>query len=206
MSDLPPTGSYDPTCRDSGDGIPTFAGETRRPDVAYRLARWTLAAFLITFITARILVFLIMTRRIHDFYLHVGENHVHHLNYGIFLLCLVGAHLLFFRPHGHRLSAAAALYGIGLALTFDEFGMWYHLGGRYWQRDSFDAVVVIAAVLGLIAVAPTVKRFRPHHWVTTGIVAAMLVVFGYVLVKSINEFGEKRIAPALYQIEENGPS
>ena len=206
MSDLPPTASIDSPAPESGHGISTFAGETRKPEVAYRLARFTLAAFLIVFITSRVLVFLIMTRRINDFYLHVGGNHVHHLNYGIFLLSIVCGYLLFFRPRGPWLSAAAALYGVGLALTFDEFGMWLHMGGSYWQRDSFDAVVVIANVLGLICVAPAIKRFKPQHWITTALLAIMVVVFGYVLVRSINQFGEKKIAPVLEQIEQNGPS
>ena len=80
-------------------------------------------------------------------FLHVGGTHVHHLNYGIILLSAAGAFLIFARPAGRRLSAAAVFYGIGLALTFDEFGMWLHLGGPYWQRASFDAVIVISAVL-----------------------------------------------------------
>jgi hypothetical protein len=33
-----------------------------------------------------------------------------------------------------------------MALTFDEFGMWLHLGGSYWQRASFDAVIVLLGV------------------------------------------------------------
>jgi hypothetical protein len=34
-----------------------------------------------------------------------------------------------------------------MALTFDEFGMWLHLGGSYWQRASIDASIVVAALL-----------------------------------------------------------
>jgi cytochrome bd-type quinol oxidase subunit 2 len=88
------------------------------------LARVVLIAFLLTFIAARVVVFLIMSRRIPDLYLRLGGTHVHHLNHGIFLLAAVGAYLLFFRPEGRRQSIAALVYGIGLALTFDEFGMW----------------------------------------------------------------------------------
>ncbi len=51
------------------------------------------------------------------------------------------------------------IYGIGLGMTFDEFGMWIHLGGGYWQRHSFDAVVVVSSVLALIAYAPTFANF-----------------------------------------------
>ena len=48
---------------------------------------------------------------------------------------------------------------IGLGLTFDEFGMWLHLGGLYWQRASFDAVTVISAMLALVAYGSTIR-----HW------------------------------------------
>src|SRR5437762_11013494 len=64
------------------------------------LARLAFLAFLLTFVASRTLVILIMTRRMPDLFVHVGGTHVHHLNYGIFLLCGVGAYLLFRRPEG----------------------------------------------------------------------------------------------------------
>jgi hypothetical protein len=109
------------------------------------MARLVLVAFLLTFMVMRIAVFLIMARKIPDLYIHVGGTHVHHLNFGIFLLSAVGGYLLFANPAGPRLQVAAILYGIGMGLTFDEFGMWIHLGGSYWQRASWDAITVIAA-------------------------------------------------------------
>lgn len=150
-----------------------------------RLARPILIAFLFTFMAARVLVFLIVSRRIPDVYLSLGGTHVHHLNYGIFLLSAVGAYLLLGYPVSLGLRWAAILYGIGLALTFDEFGLWLHLGGSYWQRASFDAVVVIAGLLGLVMVAPSMSRFRPHHWVTAAMLAGTVAVFGYLLVDSL---------------------
>jgi len=93
------------------------------------LARIVFFVFLLTFMLARILVFLIMSRRIPDLYLYVGGNHLHHLNYGIFLLAGLGAFFLFGKPEGRSLQAAAVVYGLGMALTFDEFGMWVRLGG-----------------------------------------------------------------------------
>jgi hypothetical protein len=89
---------------------------------------------------------------------------VHHLNYGIFLLAGVGAYLLF--TPGPVAPAAAVVYGIGLGLTFDEFGMWLHLNGDYWQRASFDAVIVLAAALGLAGFAPPFRRWRPRQFAT----------------------------------------
>jgi hypothetical protein len=150
-----------------------------------RLARPILVAFLFTFMAARVLVFLIVARRIPDVYLRLGGTHVHHLNYGIFLLAGVGAYLLLGHPGSRRLRWSAIVYGIGLALTFDEFGLWLHLGGSYWQRASFDAVVVIAGFLGLATVAPSIRRFRPHHWVTAVTLLIVVTVFGALLVDSL---------------------
>ena len=150
-----------------------------------RLARPTLVAFLLTFMAARVLVFLIVARRIPDVYLSLGGTHVHHLNYGIFLLSGVGAYTLLGYPGRRGLWWSAILFGIGLALTFDEFGLWLHLGGSYWQRASFDAVVVIAGLLGLVAVAPAVRRFRPHHWATAAMLVVAMTVFGVLLVDSL---------------------
>ena len=186
---------------------PESAPESHNPRparVAYRLARWSLAAFLTTFMAARLLVIGIMSRAIPDFYLHVGGNHVHHLNYGIFMLSGVGSYLLFFSPRGKWLNMAASIYGIGLALTFDEFGMWLHLGGAYWQRASFDAVVVVAAILGLISVAPAWKKLGPGHWRVTIALAVLTVVFGAILFHSVREFGN-RLAPSLQRLEANQP-
>ena len=133
----------------------------------HRAENGACSVFLATFILARIVVLLIMTHRIPSLYLHHGGTHVHHLNYGIFLLSIVGAVAIFLRPEGRALTATALAYGIGVALTFDEFGMWLHLGGPYWQRASFDVMVLIAAVLGLYCAAPAWERIRPKHWVAT---------------------------------------
>jgi hypothetical protein len=177
-----------------------FAGLDRR-----RLARAALAAFVLTFALSRIVVLLIMSRRIPDLYLHVGQTHVHHLNYGIFLLSGVGAFLLLARPEGRALRRAALVYGVGLALTFDEFGMWIHLGGPYWQRASYDAVVTVAAVLALLGVAPPFRRFDRRHWATLTTLVLVLAVFAGLLVESFG-YVDKRIGPRLRQLEELGPS
>src|SRR5439155_23045 len=103
------------------------------------LARKVWGAFAFTFVISRILVFLSMSGRMPDIHPQLGGTRLHHLNYGIFLLAGVGAALLFSRPTGRWLSATAILYGVALALTFDEFGMWLHLDTDYWQRGSFGS-------------------------------------------------------------------
>ena len=100
------------------------------PTNARPLARLVLLSFLLTFVAARVVSVLMRAHRMAGFYLRVHGTHVHHLNYGIFLLAGVGAYLLF-HP-GPAAAGAAVTYGIGPGLTFDEFGMWLHLGGDYW--------------------------------------------------------------------------
>lgn len=172
---------------------------TLRPSPS-RLARRTLAGFVLTFLLARIVVLLIMTRRMPDLFLYVGQTHVHHLNYGIFLLVALGAWLLFTPPSGRGLIVAALLYGVGLAMTFDEFGLWLHLGGSYWQRASYDAVAIVAALLALIAVAPALRHFRARQW---ALMTVILVTLGLFVVLTIEHL--KKAGPSLQRIEQQGP-
>lgn len=185
-----------------------MAGENKTDSGLFELdehlARAVLTSFLLTFIAARILVFLIMSRRIPDLYLRLGGTHIHHLNHGIFLLAVVGAYLLFSRPEGRRRTVAALIYGVGLALTFDEFGMWVRLGGGYWQRASLDAIGVLVAVFGLIAYAPEVRKFRAHHWLNAIVTTIAVVVFFVMLAGSFSYAGRK-IEPKLQQIESTSP-
>ena len=146
-----------------------------------QLARRALFGFILTFIAARTVVLLIMSHRMPNLYFFLRGTHVHHLNYGIFLLAGVGAYLLF-RARGARdLRAAALGYGVAMALTFDEFGMWLHLGGSYWQRASVDAVIVVAAVLGLIGFASAIRTFESRHVKSFMALAVALIAFSVVL-------------------------
>jgi hypothetical protein len=165
-------------------------------------ARRILIAFLLTFVAARLLALLIMARKIPDLFLHLGGTHVHHLNHGIFLLAAVGGYLLLNRAPNRRL--ACALYGVGMGLTFDEFGMWLHLGGSYWQRASWDAVAVIAAGLALFAYGPALAQYRPRHWVTATSLLALVVTFFFLLARSL-QHAERIMLPKLERIEQQGP-
>ena len=174
------------------------------PKPTRHLARLTFVAFLFTFIASRTLVILIMTRRLPDLFLHFGGTHVHHLNYGIFLLAAIAGVLLFARLNDKQRSVCALLYGLSMALTFDEFGMWLHLGGSYWQRASFDAVIVLLSLFGLLAFLPRWERVRPHHFVTGGVLLAATVGFYWLLFRSLNHANEK-LMPRLIDMEQRGP-
>jgi len=152
-------------------------------ETAHKLARRALFGFLVTFILSRVCVFLIMSKEMPNMYLFLGSGHVHvhHLNYGIFLLAAVAGYSVFRRPTGRAAEITALLYGVAMGLTFDEFGMWLHLGGSYWQRASVDAVTALAAVFAMVAFAPNLKKFESHHFFEFAIALVFLIGFGVVL-------------------------
>ena len=177
-----------------------MSDETSGRDETCAAARRALFAFLLTFVASRVVVVLIMSGRVPNMYFFLRGTHVHHLNYGIFLLAGVGAYLLLRRPSGRAARLAALAYGLALGLTFDEFGMWLHLGGSYWQRASVDAVLVVAALLGLFAYAPAVEDFEKRHVKATIAIAVCLVLFALVLWDAGNRIGTL-VGPRLRDLE-----
>ena len=113
--------------------------------------------------------------------------------------------MLLFAPWPReRRGLWALLYGLAMGLTFDEFGMWLNLGGSYWQRASFDAVIVVLTAFGLIAYAPRWERVRSYHFVTAHGFAAGVSSFYLVLFKSLRHANEM-LMPKLIEIEQAGP-
>jgi hypothetical protein len=179
-----------------------FSHNPHPKETCDRLARRTLFAFVLTFIVSRALVFLIMSRQIPNLFLFLQGTHVHHLNYGIFLISAVAGYSLFGRPDGRTAEAVALVYGFALGLTFDEFGMWLHLGGSYWQRASVDAVIVVAALIGLVSFAPSLKRLESHHF--WAFIVLLLAVAGFAVAVAIagGHIG-RTMGPALHRLEDS---
>ena len=79
-----------------------------------------------------------------------GTLHIHHLVWGILILLLVG-YVWLIQPASDWVSHATALaFGVGAALTLDEFALWLNFSDVYWAqqgRESIDAVVIFAALL-----------------------------------------------------------
>jgi hypothetical protein len=87
-----------------------------------------------------------------------GGLHIHHLVWGILLLLVVGYVWLIQEGTGEsrfpswfsRVTAIA--YGVGAALTLDEFALWLNLQDVYWERagrQSVDAVVIFGSLLSV---------------------------------------------------------
>jgi hypothetical protein len=88
--------------------------------------------------------------------LSVGGRHLHHLVFGIFGLLGSGYVWLLIadqpmrRPRDQRLTSAA--YGLGAAVTLDEFALWLNLEDVYWARqgrESVQALMIFGAVLSI---------------------------------------------------------
>jgi hypothetical protein len=176
------------------------AEHANRRETAHRLARRALFSFIVTFVLSRIFVLLIMAREMPNLYFFVRGTHVHHLNYGILLMSAVCGYSVFRRPTGRAAEITALLYGVAMGLTFDEFGMWLHLGGSYWQRASLGAVIVVAALFGLVAFARSVKKFEARHFRASIVLAIVLAGFGVVLYTAGNHLGNL-MGPKLHDLE-----
>jgi hypothetical protein len=169
-------------------------------ETAHRLARRTLLGFVVTFALSRVCVFLIMAKEMPNFYFFLHGTHVHHLNYGIFLMSAVCGYSVFRRPVGRAAEITAVLYGVAMGLTFDEFGMWLHLGGSYWQRASVDAVIIVAAVFGMVGFAPNLKKFEARHFREFALALVCVIGFGVVLYIVGNHLGTM-VGPTLETLE-----
>jgi hypothetical protein len=176
------------------------AEHVNRRETAHKLARRALFSFILTFVLSRICVFLIMSDEMPNLYFFLHGTHVHHLNYGIFLLAAVGGYSVFRRPTGRAAEITALLYGVAMGLTFDEFGMWLHLGGSYWQRVSVDAVIVVAALFGLVAFARSLEKFELRHFWAFIVLLVVLAGFGVVLYTASDHLGNL-VGPALHNLE-----
>ncbi len=115
-------------------------------------------SFFLTFAIVRGMVFCIR-RQIPPFhYIIMGGRHVHHLVPGILILLGVGYGWLCEFGNGSDASSIFAskvmsvLYGVGAALTLDEFALWLNLKDVYFVREgraSIDAVILFGSLLAI---------------------------------------------------------
>jgi hypothetical protein len=128
------------------------------PDRPHRRMFLASISFFITFLAVRLLVASIQ-HHIGPFqYVAMGGRHIHHLVWGI--LILLGVGLCYMYEVGSLATPTsvfasrlvAILYGVGAALTLDEFALWLNLANVYWSpqgRESIDAVVLFGSLLAI---------------------------------------------------------
>jgi hypothetical protein len=120
-----------------------------------------LTSFGLFFLIARLVTYLQKIGFLPD---QQGPNHIHHLVPGI-IFALIGGYvgLAFFNRQRTR-WLASAVFGIGAALTLDEFALWLNLKDVYWQdegRVSIDAVIVTVTLLMVIFF---ISEAHDHQW------------------------------------------
>ena len=147
---------------------------------------WMLAAFLVTFVVTRAITRMIRAGRGPFKDASVGDVHVHHAVYGIFLMICSATAEFAYRPPSPWLPLLAAAFGAGAALTLDEFALWLYLKDVYWTdqgRASVDAVFVAAAVGGLLllGVNPVEDEAGSGVW-AAGLTIAVNLVFAFLAI------------------------
>jgi hypothetical protein len=83
----------------------------------------------------------------------LGGNHVHHQVFGILIIIGTGIILVSQTPSGTALDTAAAVFGVGVGLTVDEFALWLNLKDVYWARQgrqSVDAIFCVLVITGAL--------------------------------------------------------
>lgn len=126
------------------------------PDRPKRRLFLASVSFFLTFLGARLLVLAIL-HNIGPFgWVTIGGTHIHHLVWGILILLVVGYAWLAEVGCGSSPTAifwsrlVSILYGIGAALTLDEFALWLNLRNVYGLpegRLSIDAVLLFGGLL-----------------------------------------------------------
>lgn len=117
---------------------------------------WMLIGFMPTFGLARLIVHLNP-----HLFVTLNGNHVHHFVYGIAVLIVVGYIALTTRDYGR--PGLAAAYGAGVALTLDEFAIWFHLEDLYHARASYDAIVLAGAFFFTVVYFDDFWRLVGHY-------------------------------------------
>jgi hypothetical protein len=115
-------------------------------------------SFFLTFAIVRGMVYCIRHQIPPFHYVVMRGTHVHHLVFGILILLGVGYGWLCEFGTGSDSSSILAsrlmsiLYGVGAALTLDEFALWLNLKDVYFVREgrsSIDAVILFGALLAI---------------------------------------------------------
>ena len=151
-----------------------FVVRSTIPDRPRRRMFIASVSFVITFVGVRILVHLIARHKGPFQWVMVRGHHIHHLVWGILILLLVGYGWLLDLGRSHSpmsifLSRLMSVtYGVGAALTLDEFALWLNLEPDiYWTREgrlSIDAVILFGGLLAVGAWGAPFFRGLSRMW------------------------------------------
>ena len=144
------------------------------PDRPRRRMFLASVSFAITFVGVRLIVMLILRNHGPFGWVMVKGHHIHHLVWGILILLLVGYGWLLDLGRSHSPTSIflsrlmSVSYGVGAALTLDEFALWLDMEpDAYWTRQgrlSVDAVILFGGVLAMGAWGAPFFRGLNRMW------------------------------------------
>lgn len=116
----------------------------------------------------------------------VRDVHLHHLVPGILASLASATAIIAFRPGDDSMLLLSSLFGIGAALTLDEFALILHLDDVYWTKEGRSSIeaTLMGAAFGLLCLLVTLPlsgdpgRDAPH-WLA-GAILAINLGFGLV--------------------------
>jgi hypothetical protein len=152
---------------------------TSIPDRPRRRIFLAWVAFFVTFSSVRLLVYFVVRGEGPFNWVVMGGKHIHHLVWGILILLFVGYGWLLDLGRAHSplsilLSRIMSIcYGVGAALTLDEFALWLNLNpDAYWAktggRVSIDAVVLFGSLLMVGAMGAPFFQSLQKLWTKGG--------------------------------------
>lgn len=163
-------------------------------DPAQRAGLVLLAAFLLSFAFIRMSTRLMRSPRVPWWPGSIKTEgvHVHHLVFGIVLMMGAGFASFAIAPTGLGLDVCAALFGIGVGLTVDEFALWLYLEDVYWTREGRSSVDV--AIVCMVLGALVVVGFNPFSTEGSIWVVALGVVLHLLWCGAVLSKGKVRLA------------
>jgi hypothetical protein len=171
----------------SGFTITIGTGET-----TLRPMMWMFLAILATFLITRTVTRLIRSGSSGGVGLgnvRIGGTHIHHQVFGILIIIGTGIVLVSATPRGVALDVAAAVFGVGVGLTVDEFALWFHLEDVYWTsegRKAVDAIFCVLVVTGALVGGTSFLSGRvgtAAWWSSVALLAADLALSVICLLK-----------------------
>jgi hypothetical protein len=148
------------------------------PDRPRRRMFLASVAFFVTFLGVRLLVYFVVHGDGPFHWVMMGGKHIHHLVWGILILLFIGYGWMMDLGRAHspmsilfsRLMSIG--YGVGAALTLDEFALWLNLDPDvYWMRQgrvSIDAVILFGSLLMVGAWGAPFFQALQRFWTRRG--------------------------------------
>lgn len=88
--------------------------------------------------------------------------HIHHMVPGIFLILLAGYIGISFWNIERLRFLMAVLFGVGAALTIDEFALWLFLDDVYWEQEGKISIQALLATGALLTIVFLISEAHDH--------------------------------------------